>query len=80
MTRITLLLTALLVAAGLIVATATGSAARKPATKSFRVAMTGEAETPAGDPVATGTATFKLRRGQARVCYTLAATTSRASA
>jgi len=37
----------------------------------FNVAMVGEAETPLGDPVATGTGTFHLRKGQAQVCYTL---------
>jgi len=39
----------------------------------FNVAMVGEAESPVGDPVATGTATFHLRKGQAQVCYTLTA-------
>ena len=39
----------------------------------FQVALTGEAEAPAGDPVATGTATFRFRAGQAQVCYQLAA-------
>jgi hypothetical protein len=39
----------------------------------FNVALVGEAESPVGDPVATGTATFHLRKGQAQVCYTLAA-------
>lgn len=42
--------------------------------RAFPVALTGEAETPAGDPVATGTATFRLRAGQGQVCYTLTAT------
>ncbi|HZR96335.1 MAG TPA: CHRD domain-containing protein [Gaiellaceae bacterium] len=37
------------------------------------VALTGEAETPAGDPVATGTATIRLRAGEGRVCYRIAA-------
>jgi hypothetical protein len=37
------------------------------------VALTGEAESPAGDPVATGQATIRLRVGQAQVCYQLAA-------
>jgi hypothetical protein len=36
------------------------------------VALTGEAESPAGDPVATGTATFRMRKGQAQVCYQVA--------
>jgi hypothetical protein len=38
----------------------------------FQIAMTGEAEG-TGDPVATGTATVRLRAGQAQVCYQLAA-------
>jgi len=37
----------------------------------FQVALTGEAETPAGDPVGTGAATFRLRAGQGQVCYVL---------
>jgi hypothetical protein len=41
--------------------------------RAFAVAMTGNAETPAGDPVATGTATFRLRAGQGQVCYQIAA-------
>jgi hypothetical protein len=40
----------------------------------FSVTLTGEAESPAGDPVATGQATFHLRKGQGQVCYTLATT------
>ena len=39
----------------------------------FTVALTGNAETPAGDPVATGTGEFHLRGGQGQVCYQLAA-------
>jgi hypothetical protein len=39
----------------------------------FEVALTGEAEQPAGDPVATGEATVRLRRGQGQLCYTLQA-------
>jgi hypothetical protein len=39
----------------------------------FPVALTGNAETPAGDPVATGTAVFRLRAGQGQVCYQIAA-------
>jgi hypothetical protein len=35
----------------------------------FPVALTGEAETPAGDPVATGTATIRLRAGEGQICY-----------
>ena len=39
----------------------------------YQVALTGEAESPAGDPVATGTATIRFRAGQGQVCYQLAA-------
>src|SRR5262249_54079845 len=39
----------------------------------FAIALTGEAESPAADPVATGTATVRLRNGQGQVCYTFAA-------
>ena len=38
------------------------------------VTLTGEAETPSGDPVATGEAVVRLRRGQGQLCYTLEAT------
>ena len=38
----------------------------------FTVALTGEAETPAGDPVATGTSSIRLRAGQGQLCYQLA--------
>ncbi len=60
------------VAAGSILTFSAASAARKPVTKTFHVALTGEAESPAGDPVATGTATIRLRT-DGRVCYQLAA-------
>ena len=40
--------------------------------RAFTVALTGEAETPAGDPVGTGTSTIRLRAGQGQVCYQLA--------
>jgi hypothetical protein len=33
--------------------------------------LVGEAESPAGDPVGTGTATIRVRRGQGQVCYSL---------
>src|SRR5581483_9283641 len=39
----------------------------------FNVTLTGEAETPAGDPVGTGTATVRLRAGQGQVCYRIQA-------
>ena len=41
--------------------------------RAFSVALTGEAESPAGDPVATGTATVRLRAGQGQLCYKLVA-------
>src|SRR5512132_1104336 len=41
--------------------------------RAFTVALTGEAETPAGDPVGTGTSTIRLRAGQGQLCYQLAA-------
>jgi hypothetical protein len=41
--------------------------------RAFSVALTGDVESPAGDPVATGTATFRLRAGQGQVCYQIAA-------
>lgn len=41
--------------------------------RAFQVALTGDAEAPAGDPVGTGTATFRFRAGQGQVCYQLAA-------
>jgi hypothetical protein len=40
----------------------------------YQVALTGEAESPAGDPVATGTATIRFRAGQGQACYQLAGT------
>jgi len=39
----------------------------------FDITMTGEAESPAGDPVGNGTATVRLRLGQAQACFKLAA-------
>ena len=41
--------------------------------RTFTVAMTGNAESPAGDPVGTGTAEFHLRAGQGQVCYQISA-------
>jgi hypothetical protein len=35
----------------------------------LEVFLTGDGETPAGDPVGTGTATIRVRRGQGQVCY-----------
>src|SRR6476620_2454807 len=39
----------------------------------FNITLVGEAESRAGDPVATGTATVRLRAGQGQVCYKIAA-------
>ena len=41
--------------------------------RAFPVALTGEVESPAGDPVATATATIRLRAGQGQLCYEVAA-------
>jgi hypothetical protein len=38
------------------------------------VTLTGEAETPSGDPVATGEAVVRVRSGQGQLCYTLEVT------
>ena len=35
----------------------------------FTVSMTGDGESPAGDPVGTGTATIRLRAGQGQLCF-----------
>lgn len=37
----------------------------------FRITMTGEAESPAGDPVGVGSASVRMRAGQGQVCYRL---------
>jgi hypothetical protein len=42
--------------------------------RGFTVALTGEVESPDGDPVATGEATVRLRARQAQVCYEIDAT------
>jgi hypothetical protein len=39
----------------------------------FAINLVGEAESPAGDPVGTGTATVRLRRGQGQACFTIRA-------
>jgi|tagenome__1003787_1003787.scaffolds.fasta_scaffold20986038_6 hypothetical protein len=39
----------------------------------FDVTLVGESESPAGDPVGNGTATVRLRLGQAQACFKLAA-------
>ena len=40
--------------------------------RAFEIALNGEAESPTGDPVATGTSTVRLRAGQGQVCFQLA--------
>jgi hypothetical protein len=40
----------------------------------YQIYLTGEAESPAGDPVGTGTATVRLRKGQGQACFTIATT------
>jgi len=40
--------------------------------RAFPIALTGEAESPAGDPVGTATATVRLRAGQGQLCYQVA--------
>lgn len=39
----------------------------------FTIALTGEAEVPAGEPAGTGTATVRVRRGQGQVCFSIRA-------
>ena len=46
----------------------------------FTVALTGETETPTGDPVATGEAKIRLRAGQGQLCYRISATNLPAAA
>jgi CHRD domain len=72
MRRVTAVLFILLasVVAGLVSASAQMERAR---VRVFRVTLGGENETPAGDPVATGTATISIRPGKPKVCYQLAA-------
>jgi hypothetical protein len=58
-------------AVGLV--TASAHTQRAAALRVFRVTLAGENETPAGDPVATGSATIRARAGQAKICYQLVA-------
>jgi hypothetical protein len=46
---------------------------QKAPTRVFKVTLVGEAETPSGDPVATGTATIRIRARQPRLCYQIVA-------
>jgi CHRD domain len=62
-------LTALAAGTGIVIA----QAQTERTTRVFRVTLAGENESPAGDPVATGSATIRARAGQARICYQLSA-------
>ena len=73
MRTIMLLLAAVAAGSVLTFSAANAGIAKKPVTHTFRVTLTGETESPVGDPVATGTATLRLRAGKARVCYQLSA-------
>jgi hypothetical protein len=67
-----LLAAAVATAVGLVTASAHTSK-QAAALRVFRVALAGENETPAGDPVATGSATIRARAGRGRICYSLVA-------
>src|ERR671926_289631 len=73
MKRLVALLLVAATAAAVGLVTASAHTQRTAALRVFRVTLAGENETPAGDPVATGSATIRVRPGQARVCYTLTA-------
>jgi hypothetical protein len=62
-----LVVAASVAAAGLFAAG--GHAQRDAALRVFRVTLAGENESPAGDPVATGSARITARSGQAKICY-----------
>jgi hypothetical protein len=66
-----LALAAIAAVAGVV---ASGGHAQRDATlRVFRVTMAGETEKPAGDPVATGSATITVRPARRSVCYRLTA-------
>src|SRR2546421_1084068 len=73
MKRLVALLLVAATAAAVGLVTASAHIQRAAALRVFRVALAGENETPAGDPVATGAATVRVRSGQARICYSLVA-------
>jgi hypothetical protein len=73
MKRLVALLLAAAAAAAIGLVTASAHTQRTAALRVFRVALAGENETPAGDPVATGSATVRVRSGRARICYSLVA-------
>jgi CHRD domain-containing protein len=66
---VVLAVVALPAASGLVNA----NAQTQSTTRVFRVVLAGENETPAGDPVATGSATIRVRAGQPKICYQLVA-------
>ena len=70
---VVLAVAALPAAAGGLASAQTHPQAQHAAARVFRVTLAGENETPAGDPVATGAATIRVRSGQAKVCYQLVA-------
>jgi hypothetical protein len=72
MRRLAVVLAAGVLSAALGLVAASAQTQRAP-TKVFRLTLAGENETPPGDPVATGTATIRIRAGQPRVCYSLIA-------
>lgn len=73
MKRLFALLLAAATAAAVGLVTASAYTERGTALRVFRVVLAGENETPAGDPVATGSATVRVRSGRARICYSLVA-------
>jgi len=58
--------------AGAVGFVAANAQTERTPTRVFRVTLVGEKENPAGDPVATGTATIRLRAGKPQVCYQIA--------
>jgi CHRD domain len=73
MKRLVALLVVAAVAAAFGLVTAGAHTKRAAALRVFRVTLAGENETPAADPVATGSATVRVRSGRARICYSLVA-------
>jgi hypothetical protein len=73
MKRLVALLLVAATAAAVGLVTASAHTQRAAALRVFRVPLAGENETPAGDPVATGAATVRVRSGRARICYSLVA-------
>jgi hypothetical protein len=73
MKRLVALLVVVASAAAVGLVTASAHTQQAAALRVFRVTLAGENETPAGDPVATGSATIRARSGQARICYRLSA-------